>query len=120
VAGGVSSSPPVERLTDNLYRVGKVLIDTKARTVVCRGTVNMDAGPIEYLAVAPNGKTHESLLLLEVRPLHLQVALLLLGLEPKNILKRQGDKTAPQGDPVELWIRRRDGDKEEVRAETWI
>ena len=77
--------------------MGKALVDTRARTVTCPGRINMDEGAIEYLAVAPRGKTHESLLLIDARPLHLQLALLLLGLEPKNVLERQGDKATPQG-----------------------
>ncbi|HZO86764.1 MAG TPA: YdjY domain-containing protein [Chthonomonadaceae bacterium] len=114
--------PPAERITDTLYRVGKAMVDTAERTVTCRGEINMDNGPIEYLAVAPHGKTHESLLAVEVRPLHLQVALLLLGLEPKNVLKRQGDKATPQGDPVEIRVRWRDtnGNTQDVRAEELV
>jgi hypothetical protein len=109
----------VERLTDHLYRVGSALVDTQARTVTCRGEIGMDSGSVEYLAVTPRGKTYESLLRVTVRPIHLQVALLLLGLEPKNVLTRQGDKTTPQGAPVELLVRWRDaaGNQKEARAE---
>jgi hypothetical protein len=98
------------------------MVDTQERTVTCPGVVNMDAGAIEYLAVAPGGKTHESLLRVDVRPLHLQVGLLLLGLEPKNVLRAQGEKKTPEGAAVELWIRWRDGQgkAQEVRAEEWI
>ena len=83
-------------------------MDTQARTVTCKGVINMDEGAIEYLAVAPGGKTHESLLRVDVRPLHLQVALLMLDLEPKNVLKFQGDPATPQGAPVEIKVRWRD------------
>ncbi len=100
--------PQAERITDHTYRVGSLIVDTKQRTVLCPGEVNLTEGAIEYLAVAPGGKTHESLLQLRTRPLHLQVALLMLGLEPKNVLKRQGDSATPQGDPVELRIRWKD------------
>lgn len=114
--------PVVERITDHLYRIGAAMVDTQARTVTCPGVINMNDGPIEYLAVAPNGKLHESLLRVDVRPLHLQVALLMLDLEPKNVLKQQGEKTTPQGDPVELHIRWRDaqGAQKDVRAEDLI
>ncbi len=114
--------PQVERITDKVFRVGAAVVDTQARTVTCKGAVNMDSGAIEYLAVAPHGKTHESLLRIDVRPLHLQVALLMLDLEPKNILKFQGDPAVPQGDPVEIRIRWRDGKGAEqtVRAEEWL
>ncbi len=114
--------PAVEKITDSVYRVGKVTVDLGARTVTCAGKINMDAGAIEYLAVAPGGKTHESLLLVDTRPLHLQVGLLLLGLEPKNVLKSQGDKTTPLGAPVQLWIRWKDaqGRPQEARAEELV
>lgn len=82
----------------------------------------MDRGPIEYLAVAPNGKLHESLLRVDVRPLHLQVALLLLGIEPKNVLAHQGETKTPQGDPVSISVRWHDtaGKQREVRAADWV
>jgi hypothetical protein len=109
----------VERITENVYRIGAVIVDTQARTVTCKGVVNMDEGAIEYLAVAPGGKTHESLLRVDVRPLHLQVALLMLDLEPKNVLKFQVDPTTPQGAPVEIKVRWHDlkGAEQEARAE---
>jgi hypothetical protein len=111
--------PQVERITENVYRIGAVTVDTQARTVTCKGVINMDAGAIEYLAVAPGGKTHESLLRIDVRPLHLQVALLMLDLEPKNVLKFQGDPTTPQGPPIAITIRWHDlkGAEQEARAE---
>ena len=109
-------------MTENLYRVGKAVVDTQARTVTCPGQINMDTGAIEYLAVAPRGKTHESLLLVDVRPLHLQLALLLLGLEPKNVLSKQGERATPQGAPVEIYVRWRDakGSRHDERAETLV
>jgi len=117
-----SDKAQVEKITDSLYRIGKALVDTRARTVTCTGEINMDSGAIEYLAVAPLGKTHESLLRIDVRPLHLQVALLLLGLEPKNVLERQGEKKTPQGAPIEIRVRWRDkaGKQRDVRAEELI
>ena len=114
--------PIVERITEHLYRVGAAMVDTQARTVTCPGVINMHDGPIEYLAVAPRGKLHESLLRVDIRPLYLQTALLMLDLEPKNVLKQQGDRATPQGDPVELRIRWRDlqGEQQDVRAEDLI
>ena len=114
--------PPVERVTDKLYRVGKALVDMEARTVSCRGAVNMDNGAIEYLAVASGGKLHESLFRLDVRPLHLQIGLMLLGCESKQSLKSQGDPAAPEGTQVQIKIRWSDisGRKLEMAAEKWI
>jgi hypothetical protein len=123
--GGVAharQTAPVERITDHLVRIGKLLVDTQARTITCPAEINMDSGSVEYLAVAPQGKTHESLLRVDVRPLHLQVALLMLDLTPKNVLKVQGDRATPQGAPVEILVRWRDsqGKQQEVRAESLL
>jgi hypothetical protein len=117
--GKKPSAPPVEKITDSVVRVGAVVVDTQARTVTCSGVINMDSGAIEYLAVGPRGKLHESLLRLDVKPMHLQVALLLLGLEPKQILRYQGEKKTPQGAPVEIRVRWKDraGKEMEARAE---
>lgn len=115
--------PPVaEKITENVYRIGSATVDIAAKTVVCPGEINMDKGAIEYLAVAPGGKTHESLLTIRVRPLHLQVALILLGLEPKNVLKEQGERKKPEGDPVEIRVRWQDknGDAQEFSADHFI
>ena len=107
-SSGKSRLPQAERITENTFRVGTAIVDTKSRTVTCPGEINLAEGSIEYLAVSPGGKTHESLLQLRIRPLHLQVALLMLDLEPKNVLKRQGDPATPQGDPIEIRIRWKD------------
>ena len=115
--------PTVERITNTLFRVGKVMVDTVARQVVCNGVINMDSGAIEYLAVSPGGKLHESLLKIEARPIHLQVALILLNLEPHNNLKYQGDSATPLGAPLSITIRWKDlrtGAQRSERAEALI
>jgi hypothetical protein len=116
----LQSPPMAERITDNVYRVGAVTIDTAQRTVTCPGVVNMDRGIVEYVAVAPKGKLHESVLRLDVKPLHVQVALLMLELEPKNVLQFQGERKTPQGDKIALTIRWRDakGETQELPAES--
>jgi hypothetical protein len=96
--------PEAEKIGEDLYRVGSVTVDLKAKTAACRGKFNMRRGTVEYLAVAPRGKRHESVLSLDVRPLHLQVALILLGLEPKGGLRYQGDTRPPKGSPVRIVV----------------
>ena len=109
--------PEAEKVGDDLYRVGKMTVDLKAKTATCSGKVNMQKGMVEYLAVAPQGKLHESVLNLDVRPLHLQVALILLGLEPKGGLRYQGDKQVPKGSPVDVFVAwERNGKKVRVPA----
>lgn len=62
--------------------VGAVRIDAKNRVLAVDGHVNQVRGVIELLACGPAGKTHESVLVLDVEPLDLQTALILLGLKP--------------------------------------
>lgn len=113
--------PEAEKIGENLYRIGKVTVDLKARTLTCAGKVNMDRDTVEYLAVAPHGKLHESVLLLDVRPLHLQVGLILLGLEPKGGLRYQGDTQVPKGSPVQVFVSwQRDGRSVKVHAEDMV
>jgi len=72
-----------KKIGPHRYQLGKVIIDAKERTVRCPGAINMDkGGPIELLACLPEGKVHESVLVLDTDALDLQVALLLLGPEP--------------------------------------
>lgn len=108
----VSPAPPpgpaipgdAERVGEDLYRLGRVTVDLRRKTASCAGKINMRRGTVEYLAVTPTGKLHESLLSLDVRPLHLQLALILLGLEPKGGLRFQGDTQPPRGAPVRLQV----------------
>jgi hypothetical protein len=112
---------PAEKIGEDRYRVGKVTVDLKAKTATCSGVVNMQKGIIEYLAIAPRGKGHESLLALDVRPLHLQVGLILLGLEPKGGIFVQGDNRIPKGSPVDLWVSwSRQGKSVKVPAEEMV
>jgi len=110
-----------EKIGEDRYRLGKVTVDLKAKTVTCGGKVMMSKGVIEYFAVAPEGKVHESVLLLNARPLHLQLGLILLGLEPKGGLRYQGDTQSPQGSPVEVFTSwQRNGKPVRVRAEEMV
>jgi len=93
-----------ERISENVYRIGKVIVDLKGRTVTCPAKINMQRGLVEYLAVATRGKLHESVLEVDARPLHIQLGLIMLGLEPQGGLRYQGDTKLPKGPPVDVWI----------------
>ncbi|MCS6859293.1 MAG: YdjY domain-containing protein [Abditibacteriales bacterium] len=111
--------PPAQKITDHVYRIGQVIVDTKAKTVTCEGKVNMQKGAIDYLAVASKGKLHESVLELDAEPIHLNIALLLLGLKAGENLQEHGDPTPPQGDRVDILVSWEDnnGKRREVRIE---
>ena len=97
--------PAIERITDSLYRIGRVMVDMKARTVTCPGVVNMNRGPVEYLAVGPGGKLHESVLRIDARPIYVQLGLILLNLEPHCLIKAQGDAGPVGGPPLRITVK---------------
>jgi hypothetical protein len=119
--------PPAEKIGDHRYRIGRVIVDTAARVAQVPCRVNMRRGVIEYLAVAADGKLHESVLKVEAEPLHVHVALMLLGLEPATRPRFQGDPEllppAPEGSAgagVEARVTwRQDGKQRSARLEEW-
>jgi hypothetical protein len=94
----------VEKIGDDTYRIGKIIIDTKTLEITFDGIVNQDSGMIELVACAPGGKTHESIFVWDVQPYHLQISLLLLGLNYGGGVFAQGDTNAPRGDSVYVFV----------------
>ena len=110
----------VVRLGPGVYRVGSVTIDAQQRAVSMPGRVNMQSGAVELLACARYGKTHESVFAMDAEPYHIQVGLLLLGLEQtRKPLRFQGDPAQPTGDSVIVTVAWTDsaGKHVEVRGE---
>lgn len=70
--------PAVEKLDDTRYRIGTVVFDHKNREVRFPAKVNMVGGMLEYLVVHQNGKVHESLLVTDVSPTQVNLAMTLL------------------------------------------
>lgn len=97
--------PAAERLDEDRLRIGKLIINQRTRTITAPAVINMREGPIEYLAVTPEGKRHESLLVIDDRPLHLQVALMMLGLEPGEAVAKVGSSATPVGPGLTLGLR---------------
>ncbi|MBI4721214.1 MAG: hypothetical protein HY770_08360 [Chitinivibrionia bacterium] len=116
-----SLESPVVRLSEGVFRIGNVTVDQNIRQVRVRGVVNMQRGLVEYLAVADRGKLHESVLRLDLEPFHLQLGLLLMGLNYGRNLKYQGDPGVPEGDRVAIWVEwTEDGKKKRVRGEELV
>ncbi len=99
-----SDDPPITKIDDNVFRIGKLVVDGNKHEVTLGGWVNMSEGMIELLACAPGGKQHESVLVFDVEPFHLQIALLLLGLQFGGTLQYQGDPATPCGDSVDIFV----------------
>jgi len=70
--------PSVIKLDETTYQVGGVIFDQKTRQIRFPTKVNMAEGLLEYLIVLQQGKAHESLLITEISPTHLNLAFTLL------------------------------------------
>ena len=66
----------------NVITFRGIQIDKQARTITFPAAINQREGPLEYLLVNEKGKTHESLLSTKIDPYDIQVAMLLLGINP--------------------------------------
>jgi hypothetical protein len=126
-AGGNPFPELITRTGPGLFKVGTVSLDTNAKRVAVPGRINMTQGIIEYLAVVDGrGKTHESVLALEVQPSLLQFALILLGYEqgeidPGDVATRRPPSFAKWGEPLALTVEwDRDGKTERALAESFV
>jgi len=108
----------IERLGEGRFRIGNILLDKTSETLRFPAAVNMQEGIVELVACSSAGKLHESVFLADIEPYHLQLALLLLGLEPKGGVQYQGDPTTPRGDHVLIWVER-DGQRRRVEDYVW-
>lgn len=127
-------APSIKELPDGNVEVNGIFVDRKARSVRFPARVNMDEGFVEYYLVTPNGKTHESVLVTEVQPNDLHIAMLLLGAHatapadpkqapPANI----GDDWLAQsrkltGDSIQITVTvdTGKGEPERLPAERWL
>ena len=95
------------------YQIGTVTVDVKNHEVIMNGEINVISQEtiLEFFAVGKLGKTHESLIMLDAEPMHIQLALLRLNLNPGMNLTVEGDPHLPKGDPVELWVEWKRGEQ---------
>ncbi len=75
------SPDPIEKLGDNLYRLGSVRGTTATRELTVSGKVNTAAG-LEFIANTKNGfKAYECAIELDTNGLTFNVAMILIGLD---------------------------------------
>ena len=115
---------------DGNVELDGILVDRKLREISFPAYVNMSRGQLELVVCSPIGRRHESLLLAEVSPLKLQLAMILLGLRNGAAAERadvpQGaalriDVEPPGGrrEPVEAWMRD-DSAKAPMPRTAWV
>lgn len=119
---------PIKKISDGVYQLGSVLCNMNERKVTVPGEINIISPEsyIEFFACGQLGKTHESILMLDVEPMHLYIALGMLEMVPGRNLTGLGDPHKPKGTAAEVWVewqRHVPGGEEEVvshRAETLV
>ncbi len=105
-----------------------VVINWGERQAELAGKIALREGPLELFACSTDlyggDKTHESIVLLGARPLHVFQALGLIGLEPGRPARYDvaNETVIPaSGQAVEVWVRWKAGGKRrEVRACAWM
>ena len=86
---------------------GTVRFHPQEKVVEADGTFNMNYGFIEFLACAPGVKPHETIVALDVNPIHFNAALMMMGLDEKKARKPESDADLlpVAGDRVVIFLR---------------
>lgn len=101
------------------FQIGKVTFDLRKREVSFPAQVNLRDALIEYAVVGKTGKRHESLLMTEADPVHIHLAMLLLG--AKIPPPKSKDKVPSPGQAINILISwQKDGKEQTGRLEDWI
>lgn len=96
--------PEISKTAPDIYKLGTVEVDARKRLLTVPAKVNMQSGLVELLASTTTGKLHESVLVVDVDPLYLQLGLLLLGLEPGGNPSSLAEDPQRPGDMMDIWV----------------
>lgn len=91
-------------------------IDAKQRCVDVQASVCLDEGALELIACTKDSKEHESIVVVEARPIHIHTALLLLGArngnppmrQPLNEEMTRWTDVPPRGDSIDVFLEFKD------------
>ena len=113
---------PLKTIAPGVLELGLVRIDKQRGSVTVPAFVNMKEGVIEYFLVTSEGKTHESVLRTDAEPIHIHVAMLLLGAQGAGTNELPADPAFRlPGDNVTIEVLWKPGTKERrVRAESLV
>jgi len=114
-------SGPVERIGNNLFRVGQIRVDTANHELAVNGTVNPNVMTLEFIANTRNGmKAYETAVSLDTDAITFNTALVLIGLDKshaRGVPEAHFDPTVTEGDHVEIWIECPGGECQRMPAE---
>jgi len=110
-----SSGPATGPATRPAHRNAKLpglVIDFRQRYVDVESSVCLRQGLLELIACTKGTKEHESIVVIHARPMHIHLALLLLGAKngspamrkPTNEEGTQWIDVPPSGDPVDVYL----------------
>ncbi len=111
-AAEVKNQPAAAAAPAKEFKLPGVVINAKEHYVDVESTICLDRGTLELIATTKGGKDHESILIMDARPLHVHTALLLLGAKsgnpairrPKNKDFSEWEDLPPKGDPIEVFL----------------
>lgn len=111
---------PLEKIGENLFRLGSMRVDTAKREVTVPGKVT-NAMSLEFVAATDSPfRTYESAIQLDANGLTFNVAMILIGLDKANSVPSRFhfDPNTPVGDPVDIWAEWETGNEtQKVRIE---
>lgn len=110
-ADGVAFKPPVTPPAQAIKLPGLV-INVERRSVDVEASVCLEQGALELIACTKDSKEHESIVVVEAKPIHIHTALLLLGArngnpamrKPINEEQTRWIDVPPQGDLIDVFL----------------
>ncbi len=106
-----TSAPPVNPaelikvVSKDVMMVKQIRVDLAAGTAELPGRVSIDAGPLEYVAVALAGKAYESLFIVDTSVVELRLVLTLLGYEGSEPAADGSLPAATPADTVDVAVK---------------
>jgi len=91
----------IKSLGGGKLKVGDVLLDQFARTVLIPAEVNMYEGVMEYALVMESGKRHESIFSTRATAEHIHIACMLLGM---NAARQGAGEAVPDAQAVKIEV----------------
>ncbi len=118
-----ATAQTIDEATLEKLKLPGIRIDAKQKHVDVDGTVCLDSGALELVACTKDTKEHESIVLLNAKPVHIHMALLLIGAVPGSpaMQKQVGEGEEKRwvfyrasGQPVEVLLVYQGEDGKEV------
>lgn len=108
-------------VSENIYSIGNVIINSNTKEIRFPAKVNMTSGLVEVALCGPMGKLHESIFVTDAKPSNLQIALLLLGLEPPENYQFGDSTTLRNADKIDILVEWKVDEKlNQLRVEDFI